>query len=237
MNIALVGYGKMGRKIEQIAMSRGHHISARADKSYDLSQLPIETDVAIEFTVPDSAVSNIQKIAESEIPVVCGTTGWNDHLEDVSRMIEANETGLVHASNFSLGVNLFFALNKHLANLMKDYPEYDLSLQEIHHTEKKDAPSGTAISLFDHIRQVGEHKNWHLGMDKREDSVAIEALREEDVKGTHTVKYSSAIDTIEIKHEAHTREGFALGAVVAAEWIVGRKGVYTMADVLGLNQI
>ncbi len=234
MKIALVGYGKMGKTIERIAVDRGHKITARADSFYDLSIIPSDTEVAIEFTRPESAVQNIQELTRKGIAVVCGTTGWNDKLTEVQKIIADSNTGLVHASNFSLGVNLFFELNKKLALLLRDYTDYKASMTEVHHLEKKDAPSGTAITLFSGIDEVAKVGGWHLGKQPRENSLAIEAVREKDVKGTHIVRYDSPIDTIEIKHEAHTRDGFALGAVIATEWLQGKRGMFTMKDVLGL---
>jgi 4-hydroxy-tetrahydrodipicolinate reductase len=233
MKIALVGYGKMGRVIEQLAIARGHEIVARIDQNTSITQAQ-DADVAIEFTAPDHAVTNIKALVDLNVPVICGTTGWNKDYNDVLSYINAHNGSLVHASNFSLGVNLFFNLNKKLAEMMSGFPEYQVSLQEIHHTEKKDAPSGTAVSLHEGLAPFYSNKSWHLGTDHRDDSIAIEALREPEVKGTHVVSYDSPVDRIEIKHEAHSREGFAIGAIIAAEWITGKKGVFTMNDVLGL---
>lgn len=233
MKIAIVGYGKMGRVIERLAIDRGHEVVARIDRNTSIAQAQ-NADVAIEFTAPDHAVSNIKSLVDLNVPIICGTTGWNSAYDEVVRYVDAHNGSLVHASNFSLGVNLFFNLNKKLADMMSGFPDYQVRMQEIHHTEKKDAPSGTAVSLHQGLSPFYGNKKWHLGTDVREDSIAIEALREPEVKGTHTVSYDSPVDRIEIKHEAHSREGFAIGAIIAAEWITGKKGVFTMNDVLGL---
>ena len=233
MKIALVGYGTMGKVIERVAQDRGHEIVARISRGDDLNATR-KADAAIEFTSPDSVIKNLETLIQLGVPTICGTTGWNDQLPEIKGFVEKNKGGLVHASNFSLGVNLFFELNKQLAELMNRFQEYQLHLTEIHHTEKKDAPSGTALSLFEQIAEKTVNKNWHLGSNSNEDSVGISAIREKEVKGTHIVSYESDIDTIEIKHEAHSRDGFALGAVMAAEWLQGKQGVFTMKDVLGL---
>lgn len=233
MNIALIGYGKMGKTIERVAIERGHHIIARIDKNDDLNAINA-ADVAIEFTRPDSAVANITYCVTNNIPVICGTTGWNNDLDKITALIHKEDGALVHASNFSLGVNIFFELNKKLAQMMSDHPSYKLGMQEIHHTEKVDAPSGTAVTLAEGIIENSNYKQWHLGTDSNKESVSIDAMREADVKGTHSVSYENHIDTIKIKHTAHSRDGFALGAVIAAEWIVKQKGIFTMKDVLGL---
>ena len=233
MKIALVGYGKMGKVIEHLAQDRGHEIVARISRGDDLS-IASKADAAIEFTSPDSVIENLVTLIQLGVPTICGTTGWNEHLPEIKKQVERNQSGLVHASNFSLGVNLFFELNKQLAELMNRFQEYQLHLTEIHHTEKKDAPSGTALSLFEQIADKTGNKNWHLGSNSSEESIGISAIREKEVKGTHIVSYESDIDTIEIKHEAHSRDGFALGALMAAEWLQGKQGVFTMKDVLGL---
>ncbi|ARN76999.1 4-hydroxy-tetrahydrodipicolinate reductase [Nonlabens spongiae] len=233
MKIALVGYGKMGKVIERVAQDRGHEIVAKISRGDDLS-IASKADAAIEFTSPDSVIENLETLIQLGVPTICGTTGWNEHIPEIKNQVERNQSGLVHASNFSLGVNLFFELNKQLAELMNRFQEYQLHLTEIHHTEKKDAPSGTALSLFEQIAEKTGNKNWHLGSNSSEESIGIAAIREKEVKGTHIVSYESEIDTIEIKHEAHSRDGFALGAVMAAEWLQGKQGVFTMKDVLGL---
>lgn len=233
MKIALLGYGKMGKTIEKIALRRGHSIVAKIGRNDSLENVS-KADVVIEFTSPQSVLNNLKHLIPTQVPIVCGTTGWNEHLSEVTTSIMDNKSSMVYASNFSLGVNIFFELNKKLANMMSNFPEYNVSMEEIHHTEKKDAPSGTAITLFEGLNENVGKENWHLGTDKRENSIAINALREEDVKGTHSVIYENEIDSIEITHTAHTRDGFALGSVIAAEWIVNKKGIYTMKDVLGL---
>ncbi|PQJ18628.1 4-hydroxy-tetrahydrodipicolinate reductase [Nonlabens tegetincola] len=233
MKIALVGYGKMGKTIERLATSRGHEIVARLGRNDQMKQAQI-ADVAIEFTSPESVLNNLNELIKLNIPTVCGTTGWNDNLDDISNLVIKENCSLVHASNFSLGVNLFFELNKKLAAMMSTFNEYKVSMNEIHHTEKKDAPSGTAITLFEGLKDPLKKTNWSLEQTSDEQIVTIDAIREEDVKGTHSIFYSSDIDEIEIKHTAHSRDGFALGAVIAAEWIHGKKGVFTMKDVLGL---
>lgn len=233
MKIALLGYGKMGKAIERIALSRGHEIVARIGKNDDLEELK-KAQVVIEFTSPASAVPNIKWCLNHQLPLICGTTGWNDHLDEITNEVVRLEGSLVHASNFSLGVNLFFELNKKLAQLMHPYGEYKLQLEEIHHTQKKDAPSGTAVTLAEGILEHTNYSKWHLGEEKKSLSIPVKAVRTEDVKGTHIIEYASEIDSIEIKHTAHTRDGFALGAVIAAEWVLDKKGIFTMKEVLGI---
>ncbi len=233
MKIALLGYGKMGKVIEQIALERGHEIVLR--KSIDDSYDGLETaDVAIDFSAPDAAVANISTSLNLNIPVVSGTTGWLDDYHKMTRLCEEKNTAFIYGSNFSLGVNLFFELNDYLAKMMSRFPEYKIEMEEIHHTQKLDAPSGTAISLANSIINHTNYNNWTLE-NPQADELKIDAKRIENVPGTHSVFYNSKVDTIEIKHTAHNREGFALGSVIAAEWIVGKKGVFTMKDVLGLN--
>ncbi len=234
MKIALLGYGKMGKTIERIAEDRGHTIIARIGRNDSIEDNIKNADAVIEFTSPESVLKNLFKVIPSGIPLICGTTGWNDHLNEIEKLVADNNGSMVHASNFSLGVNLFFELNKKLAQMMQSFPEYEVSMQEIHHTEKKDAPSGTAITLFEGISEKLSKENWHLGIQSNDTSIAIEAIREEDVKGTHSVTYKNEIDSIEIIHKANTRDGFALGSVIAAEWLIDKKGIYTMKDVLGL---
>ncbi|MDP5076795.1 MAG: 4-hydroxy-tetrahydrodipicolinate reductase [Nonlabens sp.] len=233
MKIALLGYGKMGQAIEHVAEKRGHTVVTRVGRNDSMEDIQ-KADVVIEFTSPESAVNNLKYLIAQGMPTVCGTTGWNNELEEISSLVAAQNGALVHASNFSLGVNIFFELNKKLAAIMADFPDYEVDMTEIHHLEKKDAPSGTAITLAQGIIENTSKTEWHLGQDSTRDSLAIEALREKDVKGTHIVSYKSVIDTLEIKHGAHSREGFAIGAVIAAEWITDKKGVFTMKDVLGL---
>ena len=233
MKIALLGYGKMGKTIEKLAIAKGHSIVYTSGSSETKGALS-EADVAIEFSVPDSAVSNITKCLEKQIPIVCGTTGWLDHYNEVLKLCEERNGSFIYASNFSIGVNLFFNLNEYLAKLMKPWKSYDVSIEEIHHTQKLDAPSGTAISLAEGIIPHSEKKKWKLDSQVTED-LSITAKRIEDVKGTHITTYTSPIDTISIAHEAHTRDGFAMGAILAAEWLKDKKGVFTMKDVLQIN--
>ena len=232
MNIALLGYGRMGKALEKIAEKRGHEIVAKIDKNNPLDSLN-NADVAINFSIPNAALANITNALNVGIPVVCGTTGWLDHKKEVDALCNKLEGEFLYASNFSLGVNLFFELNKKLASYMQGFPEYKIEIEEIHHTQKLDAPSGTAITLAEGVIDNSEHEQWHLDGEVQE-GFPIKALRENDVPGTHTVSYHSEIDSIEITHIAHSRTGFALGAVVAAEWILGKKGVFGMRDVLGL---
>lgn len=233
MKIALVGYGKMGKIIDEIATERGHEIVARLREKPTLENLR-QPDVVIEFSQPEVAFENIRFCIENQIPVVSGTTGWLEQKPEIEKLTEEKETAFLYGSNFSLGVNLFFALNEKLAQLMKDFPAYQTQLKEIHHTHKKDAPSGTAISLAEGIiKNNPTFGAWKLG-DTQNNELGIFAERIDEVPGTHHVYYQSEVDEIEIKHTAFTRKGFALGAVIAAEWILGKKGNFTMKDVLGL---
>ncbi len=254
MNILLFGYGKMGKAIEQIALERGHQIAGRIDRAdgpdhnrTDLEKLNADdVDVVIEFSTPESAVENIRYCLERGWPVVCGTTGWLSHRADVEQLCREKKGAFFYASNYSIGVNLFFQLNKKLAQFMRNYPSYHVSMTEIHHTEKKDAPSGTAITLAEGVMEnLPNKRRWALKEAGAEngsslidstDAVAIESLREGVVPGTHTVRYESEVDRIEISHVAHSRQGFALGAVIAAEWIIGREGVFGMNDLLGNDE-
>ena len=231
MKIALVGYGKMGKIIGEIAESRGHEVVAKLNESPTLENLN-NPDVVIEFSNPEVAFKNIKICLENKIPVVCGTTGWLDQKPEIEKIATENETAFLYGSNFSLGVNLFFALNEKLADLMKNFPEYNVQLEEIHHTHKKDAPSGTAISLAEGIIK-NDHRfdAWKLDETKGNE-LGIFAIREDEVPGTHSIFYRSEVDEIEIKHTAFNRNGFALGAVIAAEWIQGKKGNFSMKDVL-----
>ncbi|MGB3591062.1 MAG: 4-hydroxy-tetrahydrodipicolinate reductase [Nonlabens sp.] len=233
MKVAIVGYGKMGKEIESILVERGHEIHTRIGRNDSLDSIS-GCDVAIEFTRPEHALKNIRQIIDSGIPLVCGTTGWYDSIEEVEEWVLLSNAALVHASNFSLGVQLFFELNRKLSLLMQSFKDYRPSITEIHHTEKLDAPSGTALSLYEDLAKVSDYRNWHLGTLPRENSLPIEAIREMDVKGTHRVKFSSEVDEIEITHNAHSRKGFALGAVIAAEWVLEKRGTFTMRDVLGI---
>ena len=233
MKIALLGYGKMGKVIEKIALERGHEIVLKKD--HDSTFAGIENaDVAIDFSVPDSAVVHISECLNNGIPVISGTTGW---LTDYPKMVElcnAKNGSFIYGSNFSLGVNVFFELNEYLAKMMTNLKQYNVSMEEIHHTQKLDAPSGTAITLAEGVIKHTDYANWTLETPISNE-IHIEAKRIENVPGTHSIFYDSEVDQIEIKHTAHSREGFALGAVIAAEWLVGKKGVFTMKDVLGLN--
>ena len=229
MKIALLGYGKMGKTIERIALERGHEIVLKVDApgDYDLSK----AQVAIEFSTPQSAFVNISKALSLGLPTVAGTTGWLEHYPEAVALCKAHEAAFLYASNFSIGVNIFFELNKTLAQFMQKYPEYAVSIEEIHHTQKLDAPSGTAITLAQEIIEQTDKVGWELG-ETTEDKIPITAKRIENIPGTHIVTYKSVVDTLEIKHTAHNRDGFALGAVLAAEWIVDKKGVFSMKDVL-----
>ena len=233
MKIALLGYGKMGKVIEQIALKRGHEIVLRKDQDISFDGLQL-ADVAIDFSVPNSAAVNITACLNNGIPVISGTTGWLVNYQKMVDLCEAKQGGFIYASNFSLGVNVFFELNEYLAKMMSNLKQYNVSIEEIHHTQKLDAPSGTAITLADGIIKNSDYTNWTLETPISKE-IHIEAKRIENIPGTHSVFYNSNVDQIEIKHTAHSREGFALGAVVAAEWLVGKKGVFTMKDVLGLK--
>ena len=233
MKIALLGYGKMGKVIERIALERGHKIVLKKDHDSSFEGLE-NADVAIDFSVPDSAVENISECFNKDIPVISGTTGW---LADYPKMVElcnAKNGSFIYGSNFSLGVNVFFELNEYLAKIMANLKQYKVSMEEIHHTQKLDAPSGTAITLAEGVIKHTDYANWTLETPISNE-IHIEAKRIENIPGTHSIFYDSEVDQIEIKHTAHSREGFALGAVIAAEWLVGKKGVFTMKDVLGLN--
>ena len=230
MKIALLGYGKMGKVIERIALERGHKIVLKKDHDSSFEGLE-NADVAIDFSVPDSAVENISACLNKGIPVISGTTGW---LTDYPKMVElcnAKNGSFIYGSNFSLGVNVFFELNEYLAKMMANLKQYKVSMEEIHHTQKLDAPSGTAITLAEGVIKHTDYANWTLETPISNE-IHIEAKRIENIPGTHSIFYDSEVDQIEIKHTAHSREGFALGAVVAAEWLVGKKGVFTMKDVL-----
>lgn len=231
MKIALVGYGKMGKIIDEIATQRNHEIVARLNESPTSGNLN-NADVVIEFSNPEVAFNNIKTCLENKIPVICGTTGWLDQKPEIEKIAAENNTAFLYGSNFSLGVNLFFALNEKLADLMKNFPEYNVQLEEIHHTHKKDAPSGTAISLAEGIIKNDQRfEGWKLD-ETKDKELGIFAIREDEVPGTHSVFYKSSVDEIEIKHTAYSRNGFALGAVIAAEWIQGKTGNFSMKDVL-----
>jgi 4-hydroxy-tetrahydrodipicolinate reductase len=224
----------MGKVIERIALERGHEIVLRKSSSDCYSGLE-NADVAIDFSVPSSAVANISECLNKGIPVISGTTGWLEEYPKMVALCEKKNGSFIYGSNFSLGVNLFFELNTYLAKMMSKFKNYSASMEEIHHTQKLDAPSGTAISLAKGIIENSDYTNWTLDANPKENELTIEALRIENVPGTHSVFYNSEVDTIEIKHTAHSRDGFAFGSIIAAEWLVGKKGVFTMKDVLELN--
>ena len=233
MNIALLGYGKMGKTIEIIAKQRGHQVVLIVDKD-DSSYSFDDVDVAIDFSLPTAAVENISNCINHQIPVVSGTTGWLDRYAEMVSLCEEKNGTFLYASNFSLGVNIFFEINRQLAKLITGLPEYSVRIEEIHHTQKLDAPSGTAISLAEGIIEHSSYSNWTMDADNTED-IHISSKRIDDVPGTHTISYESEVDTIDIKHTAHSRKGFALGAVIAAEYIVDKKGVFDMKDVLNIG--
>ncbi len=238
MNILLIGYGKMGKAIEGVALQRGHAIVGKVDNEEQLLQFSGNADVAIEFTQPDAAIRNLTYCFDRKIPVVCGTTGWLGHATEIEQACINKGGTLLYSSNFSLGVNLFFKLNETLARLMTPYPDYRVSIDETHHTQKKDAPSGTAITLAEGIiknQPIKQH--WALkpgdSTTHPPETIVIASHRIDPVPGTHTVRYRSAVDDIEITHTAHSRQGFALGAVMVAEWLQNKKGVLTLDDFLG----
>lgn len=232
MNIALLGYGKMGKAIEKVALERGHQIVWKVDveqKEYDFSRV----DLAIDFSDPTAAFQNIHKCIENNIPVVSGTTGWLSKYEEIVNFCNHKKGAFIYASNFSVGVNLFFNLNTYLSRIMKNIQGYNVEMEEIHHVHKLDAPSGTAITLAESIIENSDKVKWNLEREKAND-LYISTKREGEVPGTHVVAYTSDVDSIEIKHTAFNRGGFALGAVVAAEWLLGKKGIFSMKDVLSI---
>lgn len=238
MKIALIGYGKMGKAIETIALEKGHEIVLKIDidNAADLNKENIaKVDVAIEFTGPHSAFNNVMKCIGLGIPLVCGSTGWLDKWNEVTAYCKEQNGTLVYASNYSIGVNLFFDLNTKLAKLMNAYPDYNVSMEEIHHTEKKDAPSGTAISLAEQVlANVDRKKQWVNHLSSNPEDLVIESKRIDPAPGTHKISYTSVVDDIEIIHTAHNRVGFAGGAVLAAEFAISKKGIFGMKEVLGL---
>jgi len=236
MKIALLGYGRMGKEIEKIALQKGHEIVLRiqGDEKYDITL----ADIAIDFSIPEAAFKNITNCFQNNVPIVSGTTGWLENYTDAIAICKENNGSFIYASNFSIGVNIFFELNQQLAKMMKSLDDYSIKLEEIHHTKKLDAPSGTAITLAEGIIGNSSKSTWELKENQteiNENSIPIIAKRIPEVPGTHIVSYESEIDSIEIKHTAHNRKGFALGAVIAAEWLVNKKGVYTMKDVLNIG--
>ena len=238
MNIALIGYGKMGKAIEEIALERGHQIVLKINDENleDFTKENVnKADTAIEFTSPHSAFENIKKIIGYGTPVVCGSTGWTERINEINDYCKQQNGAFLYASNFSVGVNIFFELNKKLATLMAPHAEYNISMEETHHTQKKDAPSGTAITLAEQIlEQVKRKTKWVNEQSSDDTALPIISKREDPAPGTHSIRYSSPIDDIEIIHTAHNRQGFALGAVLAAEFIKGKKGIFNMKEVLGL---
>jgi len=233
MRIALFGYGKMGKMIEQVALSRGHEIVAKIDVGSDSPDFKA-IDVAIDFSMPSAAFENISQCLENEVPIISGTTGWLENYNKAVSLCEEKKGAFIYASNFSLGVNVFFELNEYLARMMNSLKDYSISLEEIHHTQKLDAPSGTAITLAEGIISNSDYSDWELDGED-EAKIPITSKRIGLTPGTHTINYENKIDAIEIKHTAHNREGFALGAVIAAEWILEKTGVFTMKDVLNLG--
>ena len=235
MKIAIIGYGKMGKVIEQVALERKHEILFKFDID-NQDQFTTENlkkvDVAIEFSTPDAAYNNVKKCLDANVPVVSGTTGWNDKLLELRDIAIRENKPFFYSANFSIGVNILFHLNKILAKIMNRFPEYELSITEIHHVHKKDAPSGTAIKLAQDIIDHLDRKNsWTLGLAEK-DQIHISAIREDEIPGIHEITYDSQYDTISLKHSAKSRKGFALGAVLAAEFLVGKKGFFTMEDLL-----
>lgn len=233
MKIALLGYGKMGKVIERIALERGHEIVLKKDEFNTFDELE-KADVAIDFSAPNVAVENISTAINHGIPVISGTTGWLENYHQIEQLCNEKNAAFLYGSNFSLGVNLFFELNDYLAKMMANFKDYKVSMEEIHHIHKLDKPSGTAISLANAVINHTDKNNWAIENPK-EDDIFIDVQRIDDFPGTHSVFYNSDVDFIEIKHVAHNREGFALGAVVAAEWIIGKKGVFSMKDVLNID--
>ena len=236
MKIALFGYGKMGKEIEKIALQRGHEIVLKINEGeqYDISI----ADIAIDFSVPNAALSNIVSCFKNNVPVISGTTGWLDDFDKAIDVCKENNGSFIYASNFSIGVNIFFELNKQLAKMMNSQKEYSINLEEIHHTKKLDTPSGTAITLAEGIINNTSKRDWQLKERQTQinaETILIEAKRVPDVPGTHIISYESQIDSIEIKHTAHNRKGFALGAIIAAEWLNHKIGIYTMKDVLNIG--
>jgi len=239
MKIALIGYGKMGKEIEKIAISRGHEIVVRIDpiagEDFNSPIFP-SAEIAIEFTTPETALNNYRECFKHNIPVVSGTTGWLKSMDEIKEWCEKKGQTFFYASNFSIGVNLFFILNNYLAKIMNRFPEYEINISETHHTQKKDAPSGTAITLADEIIQNIERKtDWELNKQSTSKNIEIQSIREGDVVGIHNVKYESQVDKIELIHTAKSRSGFAFGAVLAAEFAINHKGFLTMKQLLNFK--
>ena len=249
MKIAILGYGKMGKIIEKIAQDRKHEIVLKIDVT-NKDELTTENlrkaDVAIEFSTPDTVLDHIEACFEAKVPIIVGTTGWYGQLQNIKNSCESSGSTMLYGSNFSVGVNVFFHINKILAKLMNNYPYYDVQVEEIHHTQKLDSPSGTAITIAEGIVEgLDRKKEWvnilttdgNEGADDmvKADQLLIESLRIENVPGTHTIVYDSEVDSIEFKHTAHNRNGFALGAVLAAEWVQGKKGFYSVKDMFNFS--
>ncbi len=238
MRIAIIGYGKMGRTIEKLAQEAGHEIVLKVEVSETQNLVELlknKVEVAIEFTRPEAAFDNITACFEAGVPVVSGTTAWLDRYEEACQVCAIKQGAFFYASNFSIGVNLFFAVNKYLAQLIDDYEQYDVQMEEIHHTQKLDAPSGTAITLAEGIMEkIARKTKWELDEPSDEKTISIISKRIDPTPGTHTVRYYSEIDDIKIEHVAHSRQGFAKGALRAAEWLVGKQGVFGMKDLLGI---
>ena len=234
MKIALLGYGRMGKEIEKIAISRGHSIVIKKDIHTTNCDISL-ADIAIDFSIPSAAFDNISNCLNNNVPVISGTTGWLEKYNEIVSLCKKKNGAFIYASNFSLGVNIFFELNNQLAKMMNALEDYHISIEEIHHTKKLDAPSGTAITLAEGIIKNSSKQSWELDGEASKEVIPISAKRIPDVPGTHTVSYNSEVDTIAIKHTAHSRKGFALGAVIAAEWLLHKKGVFSMKDVLNIG--
>ncbi len=237
MKVCLIGYGKMGKAIEEMLLLKSHEISGRIDHANSdmLKEVLVSSDVAIEFTGPEAVVDHLKLCFDLNVPVICGTTGWLEKWDEINEYLQMKKGSMIYASNFSVGVQIFFALNKKLASMMSKQFDYHCELKEIHHIHKKDAPSGTAITLAqDLIKSNSRYQQWKLNENNLESDLKIISERTNSVVGTHVVTYTSPIDQIEIKHEAYSRQGFAQGAVLAAEWIIGKQGMFTMKDVLGI---
>lgn len=236
MKIALIGYGKMGKEIEKIAKGRGHSIVSIIDVSnaHDFESEAFKSaDVAIEFSTPDTAFDNYKRCFAANVPVVSGTTGWLDHIDEIRKACEKDGQTFFYASNFSLGANIFFTLNKYLAKIMNNFPDYNVEIEETHHIHKLDAPSGTAITLAEDVIEVNERKNrWNLEKEEKDSDLVIRSIREGEIPGIHEIIYNSLVDTISIKHDAKNRQGLALGAILAAEFTSGKKGFLGMEDML-----
>jgi len=233
MKIALLGYGKMGKAVEKIALKRGHEIVLKVDSDNRDCEITV-ADLAIDFSNPGVAYQNLINCIENGIPVVSGTTGWLSNYEELIAYCKQKKGSFLYASNFSIGVNMFFNLNEYLAKMMKNISGYDVEMEEIHHIHKLDRPSGTAITLAEKIIENSEKEQWNLENNSSSKELFISVVRKEEIPGTHRIKYQSNVDQIEIKHTALNRDGFALGAVIAAEWLIGKKGVFGMNDVLSL---